>query len=88
MKLIIHVKQKHIDQGVVGDVLLCPLARAIAEALPGRRVSVCLTSGYADWKNFSLPPSAVEFRRTFDHARWFRSWRIRPFAFELEVQET
>jgi hypothetical protein len=83
----ISVTQDDIDHGRQASCEQCPIARAIARAMPrwapvvgSREVSLrCCGLGDAIYDLY-LPPSARGFVRRFDEGKW-----AAPFTFTLEV---
>lgn len=94
----INVEQRHIERGVAASARGCPVALAVADALPLSTVNVThywlsmrpLLGG--EKFKCDLPNNASDFIRTFDavsHSRQFGKWipfrTQRPFSFELDV---
>ena len=84
----IHVTQKDIDKGLQEDAINCPVARALCRTmcLPHAAVgklSISIPGWFDTRKNFHTPTSVREFVEAFDEDRT----AVRPFSFELELQE-
>lgn len=95
MKLTVAVTAKHIAAGCMLDPCRCPIARALADALPqdfAALIKVMPQGGgrwYARWRvplsgywRFArLPDDAARAAKAFDN-----SGRMAPFAFEFDSE--
>ena len=82
--LHIVVKQEHIDEGIPGDELSCPIALAVAEQYPElKTVEVCsdtLIVSNEIAEDYTLPEVAQEFIASFDY-----ELEVKPFEFDAEL---
>jgi hypothetical protein len=82
----ISVTQKHIDSGRQQNCFLCPIAKAITEAVAGKlhiivqpnRVEFKGMEWGGGWRTIELPNSAKEFIKKFDAGKV-----VEPFDFVL-----
>lgn len=88
MKLTVNVTRKHIDEGVIGQHALCPVALALMEQHPPKDGDWFVLGPYVDrndgagHKRLALPTAARAFTYNFDRLR-----PVAPFTFEIEVPE-
>lgn len=83
--MTISVEQRHIDEGVRADCLLCPLALAIADSLTDaqmtfRIMEVLTVCVLIDYRKIQLPLKVMQFVQNFDAAI-----TVHPFTFELAI---
>lgn len=84
--LTVSVTQKHIDRGRFCNCTCCPIALAIADALPGADVSVGLHEVimYTEpWHHAYLPHEARQFINDFDQGG---RGAAKPLTFKLEFK--
>lgn len=70
-EITVNVTQEHIDNGVPRTCSRCPIALAVEELFPDRRVTVTddiaiARKGAGLWTRYSMPRSAHDFIAKFD----------------------
>ncbi len=80
-KLLVSVKRRHIDGGRRSSRCCCPIALAIQERFPGRRVIVQLDEIRIDGAIYPTPPLAASYMDTYDTAK--RKVDVAPIKFRL-----
>lgn len=81
----ITVTAQHIERGHRGLCTSCPVAIALAQAMPGSDPSVTLKitiRRHGRTVAFELPAAVLDFVTAFD-----RGDRVRPFTFELPLPD-
>lgn len=80
----VRVTEAHVRRGKQQDPCLCPVALAVAEAVPGSspHVNPCFIFLSIENRRTSVatPPAVGEAVRRYDHGG-----DMEPFTFELEV---
>lgn len=67
-RLTVNVERRHILAGRRSSRCGCPVALAIKEQFPGRRVVVQLDKISIDGADYSTPPAAAEFMGWYDRS--------------------
>lgn len=78
----VSVTQKDIDQGVRGNAMTCPIARAAKRSLPNVRSVTHNKLIFNDLAYLILPVEAWEFVYMFDYQG---PAKVKPLEFDLEV---
>jgi hypothetical protein len=79
--MIFNVTQIHIENGLWGDCSRCPVALAIAEQFPDKKIEVHGNDITIGGQRFVTPPNVTAFINDFDDVIYHDS--CEPFAFEL-----
>lgn len=88
MRTLIKVEQKHIDNGVLGDGKLCPVALAVAETFPGYSAQVHSFSIDIQ-QGGELLAWVVSAKRCYQFVRRFDDRKqVQPFNFFLDWKPT
>lgn len=90
MTVTVHVTQKHIDEGKIGQCKRCPIALGIKEIFPALDVQVGKTAVHIDvppavlrdtYRYARIPKEAEDFISAFD-----QGVNVKPFSFPLDVR--
>jgi hypothetical protein len=80
MTYVINVTQEDIDEGKPVVCNECPVALAIARALPGCEIHVLGTIVIVNGMYYQLPDECLDFVTRFDDGK-----SVSPFSFTLEI---
>jgi hypothetical protein len=83
-RLTVNVERRHIDAGRRSSRCGCPVALAIKEQFPGRRVVVQLDEIRIDDVTYPTPPLAAQFMGTYDYTPPKEKAYVPPQRFELK----